>query len=224
MIGTRNGSEMVELKNGDRKLKNTFTIFDESGASVDLIIWGNHWPGFCYLVPGRIVALRGVVVGDYRGKNLSSSWGLSIDIDTPKSLPRYVALTEFCRNRTTETMMPINRGPFSTIFQRDRRKIWSIEEIEYDSSQTFNGLRVEQMTTTPLFYNTVAYIGFIQSNNMCYNACPNPKCIKKVYLEGDQWHCYKCETSYVTCERRLVVNIKIKDHTGDIWVMPSNQV
>jgi hypothetical protein len=144
-------------------------------------MWGDDWPGYSNLVSDRIVALRGVIVGNFRGKYLSSSWGASIDTDTPNNLPRYKSLWDYCLNWKNETMKPINGGPFSTKFIRDRRKIWSIEEILSDSSQTFNEMTNEEKTNTPLFYNTVANIGFIQNHRIFYNACPGVKCDKKVY-------------------------------------------
>lgn len=212
------------LKDGQEKLKTSFSIYDESGMTVDLVMWGDHWPGYCHLLPDRIVALRGVVVGEFRGKNLSSSWGVTIDIDTPIILPRYKTLLEYCQNVKIETLKPINSGPFSKKFVRDRRKIWSIAEIRSDSSQTFDELTDDEKTITPLFYNTVANIGYIQSEKMYYNACPDIKCMKKVYLHGERWRCDNCMTSYGTCVPRLIMYINIKDHTGDLWVMPSNQV
>lgn len=69
----------------------------------------------------------------------------------------------------------------------------------------------------------MANLAYINPNQMYYNACPNEKCRKKVLQEDDAWRCEKCQQTYPNCDPRLMAKVKLVDHTGDLWAMPSNQ-
>jgi replication factor A1 len=150
MIQSNDGSESINLKNGEQKLKTAFTVFDESGLTVELTMWGDDSPGFCHLVPDQIVALRGVKVGEFRGKNLSSGWGISIDIDIPQNLPRYKSLKQFCLKRiNAEPMKPLNDGAVSSKFKGNRWKLSTIQQMESESIEAFQNMTEDEKKNSP---------------------------------------------------------------------------
>jgi hypothetical protein len=150
MIQSNDGSDSILLKNGEQKLKTSFTVFDESGVTVDLTMWGDDMPGFCHLVPDQIVALRGVKVGEFRGKNLSSGWGISIDIDVPQNIPRYKSLKEFCLTRSNaEPMKPINDGAVSSKYKGNRWKLSTIQQMESESLEAFQNMTEDEKKNSP---------------------------------------------------------------------------
>jgi hypothetical protein len=150
MIQSNDGSDSILLKNGEQKLKTSFTVFDESGVTVDLTMWGDDMPGFYHLVPDQIVALRGVKVGEFRGKNLSSGWGISIDIDVPQNIPRYKSLKEFCLTRSNaEPMKPINDGAVSSKYKGNRWKLSTIQQMESESLEAFQNMTEDEKKNSP---------------------------------------------------------------------------
>jgi len=192
-------------------------VFDESGVSIELTIWGDTISGFQNLVPDSIVALRQVKVGEFRGKNLSSGWGTVVDVEIPPQLPRLKALQAFCATRNNDELKPIGGAAVSSKGRGDRNKIWTMTQMQAHAVERFQRMSEDEKRTSPLFYTVVGHLAYIHPAGLYYNACPNDGCWKKVVQMGDEWRCEKCDAGFPTCTPRFISKVKIIDHTGDTW-------
>jgi len=61
-------------------------------------------------------------------------------------------------------------------------------------------------------------------NNIWYNACPTPKCGKKVSEADGKYFCAKCNQSVDQYEPRYMISLSTSDHTGGAWVNAFNEV
>jgi replication factor A1 len=78
--------------------------------------------------------------------------------------------------------------------------------------------------TQPFHYIVKATIQFIKTNFVYYPSCPlrsnGRQCKKKVVQNVDEaWTCAKCKDTFADCVYRYVLQLKLADHTGTLWVI-----
>ena len=89
--------EEINLRAGGTQTKKNVEVYDESGACVNLTLWGEV-RGAEHLQENSIIGIKNVSVNEFRGKCLSSTKETSILVDFPDTLERYASLLEFYKS------------------------------------------------------------------------------------------------------------------------------
>ena len=202
--------EEVNLRAGGTRSKRVAKVYDESGLCVELTIWGDI-KGVHLLQEGQIVAIRSVIVNEWKGKCLSSRTSTSISVDFPKDLQRYQSLSNFQKDGGQFQSL---KEDTSDNVQHKVRYLKSLREIENEAEVNFANMYDDERKK-PIYFNTMATVSYIPQNNLYYNACPTEKCAKKLLKEDDdQWRCQKCDGVFEKPQPRFIGKVKIMDHTG----------
>ncbi|OTF70391.1 hypothetical protein BLA29_001680, partial [Euroglyphus maynei] len=183
--------------------KRDIAIVDKSMVQVRLTLWDHKAKNFLGR-PDQIIALKGVVVDDYKGKLLSVRDSTHILIDP--NLPEKEVLKiwheslgpgdsfKYLSNPNVE----INNDNFIPTNQR------------YISSVTPSSIRVGQ---TLNFQTIATVIGFNPIEYHMYKSCA--KCPKKVIENGDNtFECLKCNEKSTHYQWRMIVKLKLADLSG----------
>lgn len=99
------------------------------------------------------------------------------------------------------------RGDGNTMFNKnvERKSFGQIKSeglgrFESHSSFMFN-FNIRSGSNS--VFETKGTISLVKhENNIWYNACPEPKCNKKVIEENGQWKCEKCNKYFPTSDKR----------------------
>jgi len=75
-------ADEIRLKSGEMKNRRNITFIDHSNHSIEMTLWGDQATNF-KPVEGDIVAVRGARIGEFNGKNLSSSFTTTIMTSVP---------------------------------------------------------------------------------------------------------------------------------------------
>ena len=202
--------EEINLKAGGTRSKRVASVYDESGLCVELTLWGDI-KGVHLLQEGQIVAIRSVIVNEWKGKCLSSRTSTVITTDFPKDLQRYQSLSNFQKDGGHVQSLKEESG--DTV-QHKVRHLKSLKEIENEAEANFANM-YDDDRKKPIYFNTMATVSYIPQNNIYYNACPTEKCAKKLLKEDDdQWRCQKCDGVFEKPQPRFIGKVKIMDHTG----------
>jgi replication factor A1 len=212
-------SEITSTKLGGKQLlKRDLTLIDDSGCEIKLTLWGEKAQSAAYqweTMP--IAAFKGLKIGDYGGRSLSSMNTTTVMINP--MIPEG-KLLHAERMKYPDQMIPMTgslsasggaAGSMDTI--EKRKTIASIRD---------EGMGLGEKPDYCTVKGTVVYIK--HDNDPWYTACPTVGCNKKV-VEGfnGQWSCEKCNKTFDTCARRYVMSISMSDHTGSNWFSLFNE-
>ena len=206
-------SEEINLRNGGQMTKKNVEVYDESGACVNLTLWGKV-KGDENLVENSIIAVKNVSVNEFRGKCLSSTKETEIKIDFPDTLDRYKSLLSF--HTDGKQVHSIGQQNFEGQ-ERKVRYLKALADIQEDALNKFDRCD-EDERKRPFYYNTMGLVTYIPKGTMYYNACPVDKCSKKL-VEGNngKWSCEKCGGSFAQPKAKFIGNVKISDHTTSLF-------
>lgn len=213
-------SEIVSSKMGGKVLfKRELTVVDDSQSEVKITLWGEkasaqhfQWESL------PIVAFKGLKVGDYGGRSLSTMANSQVLVNP--NIPEGHAMHTF-RSQFPGNLIPISAslstpgGGMSGSGLNDpiesRRVISSIKEEMLGSGEK------------PDYVTVKGSVSYIKHDTDCwYNACPT--CSKKVVELGNgQWSCEKCNTTHSNCNRRYLLTLTLADHTGNNWATLFNE-
>lgn len=208
-------AEVPSKSTGKRYTKREVTLVDDTGYSVRLTIWGNVATSFDAL-PESVVAFKGVKVSDFGGRSLSllNSGTITTDPDIEEAhklkgwYDAQGRFDQFATHASTD-------GSNTTAGSRQ------------DSYKTIVEVRDEQlgMSEKPDYFSLRATVIFIKQDSVCYPACAQEGCNKKVIqLDSGQWLCEHCEKSHQRPEYRYILSINVSDHTGQIWLSCFDEV
>ncbi|THH19467.1 hypothetical protein EW146_g1696 [Bondarzewia mesenterica] len=195
--------------------KRDLTLVDRSGFSVRLTLWGKQAEQFQADQP-RVVAFKGVKVGDFGGVSLSmfSSSTMSVSPDIPEAhlLRGWYDDVGAATSFTSQS----SAGPSAagaTINRNEMRTISDVKESQL-------GMTADKVD----FFSLRATIMHIKSDNISYPACPTAECNKKVIEGHDGWRCEKCDRSFEKPEHRYIMSMAVADYTGQAWLQGFNDV
>ncbi|RMD41618.1 hypothetical protein DV735_g3478, partial [Chaetothyriales sp. CBS 134920] len=185
--------------------KRELTLVDQTGFSVGLTIWGKTASSFDVL-PGSVVAFKGVKLSDFRGRSLSllSSGSMVINPDIPEA---YKLKGWYTNGGQTETFSTLAndtatggaaRGdPFKTISQVKDEQLGMSENVDW--------------------FSVKASVQFIRPNTFCYPSCLSEDCNKKVTeINPGQWRCEKCDKNHPKPQYRYILTVNVSDHTDHL--------
>lgn len=181
---------MIISKSGNELKKRDLVLVDETG-SCRLTLWGDKSEK--EYVPGTILCLKGVRVGEFNGLVLSTvgvSQVLSdLDIEEVNNLKQWYAE----KGHTIKIEKP-----------RRNINVSLINEVKEDGYE---------------YSHVIANILYIREEMIFYMACPSENCNKKVVLENNgKFRCEKCNYLYPNCFYRYMFSVHVGDFSGQIWL------
>lgn len=178
----------VTVRNTGKEVIKRDLIVCDPTGSIRLTLWGQQAEADFDENP--ILAIKDAKVGEYRGFTINTIPSSQVIIN-PERKEAYELKGWFLKHGN-EIQLP----------KRD------------DIIKTINDA-VENSTD---FTSVKAMIMFIKDDNLWYDSCKGEGCNKKVFLEGNLYHCDRCNKDYEDCNTRYLVRASIGDHTGQIWV------
>ena len=178
--------------NGKQLYKRDLFLFDDSLTEVRCTLWGDkavdstiHWQN-------AIVALKGVKIGEYQGRNLGTLGSSSISVN-PEQVPEYGNLLRWIQTNgnAASSLVSLSGSGGATGDNRgaepvDKRK--TLSQITDDT-----GLGLGEKGDYFSFKGTVSHLR--HENDPWYAACANEGCQKKVIdLGNGMFRCEKCNS------------------------------
>jgi len=208
----------INLRSGGTTQKRNVQLRDDSGAQIELAVWGALATGDvgteleAAAASKPVVALKAVKVGDFGGRTLSTIGSTVIDLqpDLPEATPLR-AWYDGGGGAAQATKLSGGGGgggEASAAQAHQRRATVSMIEDE--------GLAADGQT---VWTTCLATVSFLRGENLSYPACtgtgPNGKqCNKKL---SDSGFCERCG---VTCDRpehRYIASVQVSDFSGARW-------
>ncbi|KJF61637.1 replication factor-a protein 1 (rpa1) [Coccidioides immitis RS] len=202
-------AEVPSKSTGKRYTKRELMLVDDTGYSVPLTIWGGMATSFD-VMPDSVVAFKGVKVSDFGGRSLSllNSGTITSDPDIEEAHKLkgwYDAQGKFDQFATHALS---ENAAISTGTRQDIYK--AIVEVRDNQLG---------MTEKPDYFSLRATVVFIKQDTICYPACVQERCNKKVVqVDPEQWLCEHCEKSSLRPEYRYILSANVSDHTGQLWL------
>ncbi|KAG5365426.1 Replication factor A protein 1 [Yarrowia sp. C11] len=199
----------VAKATGNPYKRRNLMLGDKSGFATRLTFFGEKATSFdeATVPVGTIIAIKGARVGDFNGRNLSTSHSSTIAvepaIDETYALKGWYASegkqTSFKQLQTTPTNKTVAATPIDVV------------TASYGQSEK------------PDYYTLQAWVVHIRTNNFAYPACQTPDCNKKVIESGEEWLCEKCNKTMDKPLYRYILSINVGDATGSMWLTAFNE-
>ncbi|OTF77869.1 replication protein A 70 kDa DNA-binding subunit-like protein [Euroglyphus maynei] len=197
---------LISKKTSKELFKREVVIVDESLAEARLTLWGEQAQTFNGQT-NQVLALKGVSIGDFKGKTLSARDSTKITVDP--DLPENDRLAKWYRELSPdENFNQLSKTSDSAAnFVSNNRFIGQIIPKKIQSGETLN------------FYTTATVQAFNRIQNHLYKSCGNNNCQKKISDNDGSgtYYCSKCDRTSVTFEWRLMISILLTDASGSFW-------
>jgi len=211
---------LMSKKTGNELTKCDLTLVDDSGAEINLTLWGPEKANVARdtYANNPVVAFRRVRVSDFGGKSLSLSGGADIRPvnDCPEDVHRLEQWWSNGGSSSSGTKKLSSTGgigggvaPFS-----ERLDIADIK-----GKHLGHGEKPDWLT----FKGTISFIKKDKEGGAWYPACPNAndpcKNMFKVSQNTDgSWFCDKCQGTFPEPVRRFIFSATVEDDTSSTWV------
>ncbi|KAF9227715.1 replication factor-A protein 1 [Gyrodon lividus] len=207
-------SEITSKATNRTALKRDLTIVDKSLYSVRMTIWGKLAETFA-ADDLPVVAFKGVKVGDFGGRSLStlssSYMTISPDIEEAHLLRGWYDGIGAEKSFQSHSSALSSGGSSSSGFNRNEmRHLSDVKESQLGMSDKAD------------FFSARATVMHIKSENIAYPACPAQGCNKKVTEVNDGWRCEKCEKTFDRPEYRYIMSMAVADWSGQAWLQGFN--
>ncbi|XP_026466908.1 replication protein A 70 kDa DNA-binding subunit [Ctenocephalides felis] len=202
-------TNVVQLtsKAGRELRKRELTLVDNSGACINLTLWGDEAENFDgSLQP--VILVKGARLNEFGGgKSLGTVSGtcLKINPDIPEAHKLRGWFDNGGANADSTSLSAMSglgsnaSAPLMTLKEAKIRQLGSGEKPDYFSAKVS--------------------INLIRNSNSFYRACPQPDCNKKVIdQQNGQFRCEKCAQDFSRFKYRLMLNVNIGDWSGSRWV------
>ncbi len=186
-------SDIVSTKLGGKSLKKRdLQLIDDSGFEIKLTLWGDKAVQEQNWGSQPILAIKGVKIGDYGGRSLSSLNSSSTFYEF-QSVPEYHQLSAWRSNfpggvqagSSYSSAQPGSAGGGNESFDK-RKTMASIKE---------EGMGMADKPDYIVLKGSVVYIK--HDNDPWYTACPTDQCNKKVNESlNSEWFCEKCNKTF----------------------------
>ena len=216
VVGVTNEiSQITRLtsKAGRELVTRTLSICDDSGAAIELTIWGKDAVAF----PDsgtHVVAFKGMRVTDWNQKSLSFGMGSLLESE-PATLEATERLRSWWGDGSHVSMRSLSvqgvgrMGGGSPRDETSRELITDLKDRQLSSGPHYANLRV-----------AIAKLNLTRNDApIWYPSCP--KCTRKV-IEGAENHCENCGWNGSSCDYRYVLPMIVEDASGSSWVSAFN--
>ncbi|CAF1163449.1 unnamed protein product [Adineta ricciae] len=185
--------------------KRDILLVDEN-ASITATLWAKQAEEF----DGSshpVIAFKGIKVGDYNGRTLSSVNSTLICQDPPETSRTMELRVWFDREGKTMDLPDLSKGsdvanrqaPFKTLAQIIAEGLGRGDKPDY--------------------INVKALLTIIKKDSAVYMMCPEKGCGKKVVDENNgMYRCEKCNKNYTNFEWAYMLSAEISDATGSQWI------
>lgn len=215
-------------KQGKDLRKLEFELVDESMVSVKVSAWGTKADEVAaqFQTAGinPIVAIKGALVGEFNGKNLSTGGSTTVLVNA-------VDVPQVGRLRMWFDQGGANAGVRSLTQARDgsggagggHAPTPFEERFTFDLVRTL-GLGRDSMSAGD-YVDVKATIQFLSKQNLWYPACPTDKCGKKLSKTptDNSWFCEKCNMNFPEPSYRYIANFQLIDTSGSNWATAFNE-
>lgn len=198
--------EDITLRSGESRKKKSVFLIDNSGVVCVLTLWGEQAVSINPKV-NEIIGFAELKVRDFRGKQLSFSYGSKVIEDNLRDLPLYRKLMSE-RNRGVTVTKNISENSFQKYvckkIRQVNREAQAILNDNYESKET------------KLYFNVYGQISFVKEK-ISYPSCHNDNCKKKVIKNfSEQFECARCNQTYDEPKRKERVRLsRRKIHRDD---------
>ena len=205
----RECSSITSRNTGKPYDKRDLILVDDSGFSVRTTVWGRTATDFD-AKPESVVALKGVRVSEFgnaRTLSLLQSGQLNIEPDITEAHHLKGWYDSIGRNGTFMTLDTGGGGGGNTGGRQENFKtIADVKESNIGADE-------------PAYFSTKATIIYFGSDKtIAYPACGSDDCRKKVFQEGSEWRCEKCNMSFPAPVYRYTLQMNVGDETGLTWL------
>ena len=217
-------TSLMSKKSGQELLKCDLTVVDDSGAEINLTVWGDRArqapTEYGNQQQQPVVAFRRVRVSDYGGKSLSTTTGGTAVVAPP--IPETAELQTWWQKgggATTRSLSTTSGGGGKVDSLVDRKDIKNIKVDHMGMGEKPDWLS---------FKGTLTFLKRDKEGGAWYTACANAdepcKNRFKVTQTTDMnWFCDKCQGTYPNCVRRWIFSGTVADDTSTTWVSFFNE-
>lgn len=205
-------SEVTMKALGKTNQKRDLTIVDDSATEVRVTLWGEKALKTCDWKSAPIVLFKGLRVGEYGGRSLSSVAATQMLV--MPDMPEARLLHEFRCQFADGVPAAESISLASASAPMDKNDNWKFEKRVSIASIKENDVGVNSGEKGELF-NINGYVSkMLTEKDPWYNACPD--CGKKILpdLSGSNWSCEKCQKNFEAPNRRYVLTISMQDYSG----------
>jgi len=218
--------ETITTKASKQIMKRNITIVDTSSRSIELTFWNTlaENPGFI-ASDHPVLAIKGAKVSDFKNRSLGTVTSTQIEINP--DVPMAHQLRGWYDNQGGNiTIYPLSKiiSKTNSNYNGEPFGLKKSEERKTFSQIKDEGVGRGSHPDEFIVKGTVSLVK--HENNIWYNACPTPKCNKKVTETGvpGQWECTKCNSTFNNYEPRYMLSLSASDHTGSAWLNAFNDV
>uniref|UniRef100_A0A0N5A505 Replication protein A subunit n=1 Tax=Parastrongyloides trichosuri TaxID=131310 RepID=A0A0N5A505_PARTI len=193
----------VATKNGNTDRRVVY-LLDNSKTLVPVTVWGERCAEFTEDILKTVIILKNVLVREFNGSYSVSFVSRSklIPID---GIDLATELLEWYKNERDTT----------EIFNNAKKNSGgSLSRLIAIQSALARCLGDEESKTE--YFNICGRILRVRENPV-YKACPSKDCKKKVQIEGEQYHCPRCDVTTDNFKFICMINIEIGDESGSHW-------
>jgi replication factor A1 len=180
---------------------------DDTGLMMSLVLWGNTAEKFLFQV-GDIIVIRNIRATNFNGKSLTACGNTQFSQDD--TLTATNRLREWMRvEHPVQSIQGLTLYPTMTI--EKARELLAADQNRNVYFQTEGTIMsIKHDLTAPI----------------CYNACCNLDCLKKVVHDpvSNMWICEKCNQSHNNPNIRYILSLIIADKSGSLWANVFNEV
>lgn len=189
---------------GKELKKRDIVLVDQSKSAITLTLWGNDAEAFDS--SNDIVAVKGARITEFGGgKSISVPNGGTFKLNP--DVKEAFALRGWYDNGG-------NREEAANLSARTGGGGGAASWFSFKQVQN-EGLGATERGD---YYQNVATILMIRSENLMYEACANEGCNKKVVnLENGRYRCEKCNIESTEFKYRLIGNMNLGDWSGNQW-------
>ena len=204
-------------KNGKTFTQRSLKVLDNSGASIDLVLWNEQAtdPRISTITPSSTIVLaRGVVISTYNGGiSLSTSRNLT-EITYDPNVPAINELRLWLSSTNPSEIKNIELSE-----KKEGRK----SELSLKNIAEIRGMAPNPNDRYELIA-CIRYIKFDETTSLTYSACVG--CKKKITQDStDFYNCNSCQRSNKDCMHRyLLRSLQIADFTGMLYTTAFNEV
>ena len=210
----------ITRKDGSEAHKRDLRMKDASNCSINLTLWDKYCgdPGErikAEIAAGRnpILACKGVRVGDFGGKNISTVSATQLMLD-----PNEVQETGALRDWYAQKGKSMNAQALSMQGGGGKRQEWRV---------TMKQIRSEGIgMAEPAWVQALVSVSYVNPERFSYPACKldynGRPCNKKVTQSDEPgaqgWFCERCNATNDAPDHRYILSIKGMDHCGESWM------
>jgi len=195
----------INTKRGDQVDKRNITLIDDSNAAIEVTLWGEKASELT-ATEGQVIAAKGLKVGDFNGRSLSSGFNSVFEINPDNE--RAHAVQAWYTETGGQAVESLTKQGGGMGGAAPRKTISQIKSENLGFGEKPDWVEVKGLVT------------FIRhDSSYFYVACPetNKKCTEQ---GNGSWICEANNKTYSDSEvvRRYIMSVTTNDETGCQWL------